>query len=282
MFDVPKLGVANLQFKFLRFILGTGKRSSKWSLLSESGCHPISCKVIQNIIKFWFHLSTSQSPILQAALKVNTELEDKGYKTWYFTFKRILKFLNLEYILLLDTNDIYKVHNIINKVKSLIISKYESVWENELMVQRIKDGKLKFYTNFIEKHSLQNYLKNPALPYKFRKAITNFRIGTHRLPVEVGRYNGNLNREERSCPLCENGIGDEWHYLLNCNNPVIKHNRDQVFNQINTFEPGFLHMNGPEKIAFLMKTNNHDCLLKFGFLIDKFDSIFKEIQPHSL
>ena len=59
-FDIPKLGVANLQFKFLRYILGVNKRSSKWSLLSESGCFPISCKVIISMVKFWYHLSTSE------------------------------------------------------------------------------------------------------------------------------------------------------------------------------------------------------------------------------
>ena len=243
-FDIPKLGVANLQFKFLRYILGVNKRSSKWSLLSESGCFPISCKVIISMVKFWYHLSTSESPILKAALKINSELCAKGYKSWFFTLTRILKFLDIENITLSNQEEISKI---INKIKSTVNSKYQHAWKNELMTHRSKEGKLNFFSKIIKNHTLQDYLKDPSLPFKFRKAITNFRIGNHRLPVEVGRYYGRVERAERLCPLCSNDIGDEWHYLLYCNNTIIKSNRDQVFHEIDHFEPGFLKRMSPIK-----------------------------------
>jgi hypothetical protein len=50
--------------------------------------------------------------------------------------------------------------------------------------------------------------------YKYRdiKICTPF----HKLPVENGRWE-NIARENRICPLCNNGeIGDEFHYLFKC------------------------------------------------------------------
>jgi hypothetical protein len=46
--------------------------------------------------------------------------------------------------------------------------------------------------------------------------LSKFRITNHKLPVENGRWK-NIARENRICPLCNNGdIGDEFHYLFKC------------------------------------------------------------------
>ena len=47
------------------------------------------------------------------------------------------------------------------------------------------------------------------------KYVIRFRTRNHRLPVETGCWNGtDLNM--RKCPLCDSGVGDEYHYLLEC------------------------------------------------------------------
>jgi hypothetical protein len=47
--------------------------------------------------------------------------------------------------------------------------------------------------------------------------LSKFRTTNHKLPVENGRWK-NIARENRICPLCNNGeigeIGDEFHYLF--------------------------------------------------------------------
>ena len=46
--------------------------------------------------------------------------------------------------------------------------------------------------------------------------LSKFRTTNHKLPVENGRWK-NIARENRICPLCNNGgIGDEFHYLFKC------------------------------------------------------------------
>ena len=44
--------------------------------------------------------------------------------------------------------------------------------------------------------------------------ITRFRLGSHKLPIETGRWN-RTPREQRFCTAC-NVLGDEEHVLFNC------------------------------------------------------------------
>jgi len=46
------------------------------------------------------------------------------------------------------------------------------------------------------------------------------RTSSHHLEIERGRYN-NVNREDRVCKLCGNGIEHEVHFLLIC--PSLQH-----------------------------------------------------------
>ena len=49
---------------------------------------------------------------------------------------------------------------------------------------------------------------NKVKYYKYRSAITKFRISAHSLPIERGRWTS-AHRNKRICPLCiRNGLGD--------------------------------------------------------------------------
>ena len=93
---------------------------------------------------------------------------------------------------------------------------------------------------------LENYL-NILNDKDNNLTLSKFRTTNHKLPVENGRWK-NIARENRICPLCNNGeIGDEFHYLFKCqyfgNQRKIyikkkhlyksKHNKVQTINDIN-------------------------------------------------
>jgi hypothetical protein len=60
----------------------------------------------------------------------------------------------------------------------------------------------------------ENYLN--ILNDKDNFTLSKFRTTNHKLPVENGRWKS-IARENRICPLCNNGeIGDEFHYLFKC------------------------------------------------------------------
>ena len=92
---------------------------------------------------------------------------------------------------------------------------------------------------YVEAHSnLRNYIRGKAssdknyryyiynkmnpelLPSPFLSSgnnadlITRFRLGSHRLPIETGRWS-RTPRLDRLCHIC-NVLGDEYHFLFDC------------------------------------------------------------------
>ena len=52
------------------------------------------------------------------------------------------------------------------------------------------------------------------LPHPLSDTIIKFRLGSHKLPIETGRWKG-LERRERVCPDCQ-VLGDEEHFIYTC------------------------------------------------------------------
>ena len=52
------------------------------------------------------------------------------------------------------------------------------------------------------------------LPHPLSESIIKFRLGSHKLPIETGRWKG-LERSDRVCPECM-VLGDEEHFLFSC------------------------------------------------------------------
>ena len=52
------------------------------------------------------------------------------------------------------------------------------------------------------------------LPHPLSDTIIKFRLGSHKLPIETGRWKG-LDRGDRVCPECR-VLGDEEHFLFVC------------------------------------------------------------------
>ena len=71
-------------------------------------------------------------------------------------------------------------------------------------------------------------------------AITRFRLGSHTLPIETGRW-GRIKRENRLCRTCK-VLGDERHFLLHCTeidrNPLhnFTDNLSEIWKNENIFE----------------------------------------------
>ena len=64
--------------------------------------------------------------------------------------------------------------------------------------------------------------------YKYRSAITKFKISSHGLPLEKGRWKS-IDKTERKCKKCVNMLGKKKHYILYCNAPNIVALRTMFF-----------------------------------------------------
>ena len=76
-------------------------------------------------------------------------------------------------------------------------------------------SKLDLYCKYKENFEFETYLdvvKNDRL----RKILSQFRLSSHSLEIEVGRYS-NIERANRICKLCnQNTIESEYHFMLCC------------------------------------------------------------------
>ena len=112
-------------------------------------------------------------------------------------------------------------------------NKHVSYWNQTLR----QSQKLNFYCTIKDDYSPSPYLiltrKNPS-----RKALVKFRISSHQLRIETGRYE-KIPRNERICSFCTrvNKIEDENHFLLDYE--AYSQFRDIFFSKIETKIPDF-------------------------------------------
>ena len=122
-------------------------------------------------------------------------------------------------------------------VKNLILTNgYGNIWESPYEInanwfklsfkQKMKDHDVQDWNSLVEKSSSglnyrifkdtfeMNFYLMSLSNYKCR-ILTVFRTQNHRLPVETGRQSS-IPLNERICKLCNNGIGDGYHYILSC------------------------------------------------------------------
>ena len=140
---------------------------------------------------------------------------------------------------------------IITQSKSLIAPFPPTL--NSQMVTK-QSQKLSFYWTIKDDYSPSPYLvltrKNPS-----RKALVRFRISSHQLRIETGRYE-NIPRNERICHFCtSNKIEDENHFLLDCK--AYSQIRDIFFSKLETKIPDFKSLSHDTLISLLMNSSDY-------------------------
>ena len=97
-----------------------------------------------------------------------------------------------------------------NAITLRLTDQYKQTWNNTI------ETTSSLYNYLLIKNDLvlENYLT--LLPNKLCKNIMKFRTLNHKLPIEIGKYDG-TPRNERKCLKCNlDDIGDEYHYLFKC------------------------------------------------------------------
>ena len=114
--------------------------------------------------------------------------------------------------------------------------------------------KCTYYKYLINVYSLQYYLSK-FIPVHLRKCITKFRLSSHNLAIETGRYIA-TDRSKRICFSCVDEIEDEYHFILVC--PLHNSLRKQHIKPYNWKNPSVY------KRIKLLKNNNIKQLRQFG------------------
>ena len=98
--------------------------------------------------------------------------------------------------------------DIIKEVKDKCRRMFEDKFFNEVL----NSSRLLICQDLKKEFEIEPYI-NEVKSYKYRSAITKFRISAHSLPIERGRWMS-VHRNKRIFPLCiGNDLGDEKHYI---------------------------------------------------------------------
>ena len=98
-----------------------------------------------------------------------------------------------------------------NEIKQRIIDQTNQ----EILMANTTSSKLETYCLFKLDTSCESYLNKITLN-KYKFALSRFRLSSHNLALETGRYY-NIPKENRICTLCNmNKIESEYHFLLVC------------------------------------------------------------------
>ena len=106
--------------------------------------------------------------------------------------------------------DIPNSNWLISSIKLRLHDQFKQGWYSRIE----QSPKALNYRIFKENFEFENYFR--ILEDKDIYTLCKFRTTNHKLPIETGRWN-NIDRVNRICTNCDNiAIGDEYHYIMEC------------------------------------------------------------------
>ena len=241
-------------------ILGVRKTASNLGVKAELGVFPLSLLIMQKLIHYYVRLSEMDNTALvkkallhQNVMYLNECQNDMLVKRSYLhSVFSVMKFTNCTELNLDKFGKISKPSKI--HLKNNLQDRYSKLFFNSF-TDRYSDKKLRTYMLVKKNYKKENYL-NFIKSFAIRRAVTKFRLSDHSLPIELGRRN-NSPLCARICDKCAmNRVGDEFHFIMKCNNPNISNLREEMFKNINYRIPNFSSL--CEENQFLYILLSHD------------------------
>ena len=243
-----------LQLRFLKLILNVKRTTPNVMVLGELGCLPVSLDAQCRMLCFWYKLYQQfiqgQNKISILTFRLVNALHDTSdiEIPWLNHIKSLLDKLGLSY--LWDHPGNYSLTAFKLLIKQRIKDQYIQDWR-----QRVFENNICItYRLFKEDPTFESYLLD--LPETHRKNLLKFRLSCHKLPIQKLRYM-NIARDGRLCHICDmQELGDEFHYIFNCTNPIVKDNRKLLLPKYCQNNPNVL------KLKQLLNCKSKKVLLK--------------------
>ena len=244
-----------LQIKFIKRLLHVRQQTTNLACLCEVGEMPLSLKISQRIVKFYLRIKELPSDnIVKQMYHLLENLDDLGYHTWATDLKKHCSVLGID----LTDLDI-KTRKDFPAIKKKIKSEYAAQ-----AISSLSDNnpKLRTYRLFKTNFSLEPYLHITIL--KYRVSLSKFRLSSHRLQIEVGRYTRPKTPvEDRLCKYCEdNAVEDEMHFLLTCN--CYSDIRSEMLGTVQSIIPEICNQSPVNKFVSIVASDDLNVLYALG------------------
>ena len=200
--------VDRLHIKFCKYLLGVKPQTSNVAVLGELGRVSLNVKAKERSLTYWTKImKNTDSPIYNSFIDQMQTLHMTRNKTWALAIKTLLDDLGFSNIWIVFNTDA----NYTSLFRQRLYDQYIQDW-NETIVNQ---PKLYYYKMFKIDFKYEKYLDvvNNTL---VRKDLSRFRLSSHSLEIESGRYN-NIDRCNRICKCCNlNVVESEYHFISCC------------------------------------------------------------------
>ena len=115
-------------------------------------------------------------------------------------------------------------------------------------------NKLRTYRKLKERYETDTYLFLD-IDKTLIKQFTQIKISNSKLMIELGRHN-KTDINNRICPLCKNGVEDEYHFIILCSS--LNNIRNKMFANILSIFPSFHVLTDEKKFLYLFQCEEYD------------------------
>jgi len=200
--DVDKLHV-----RFLKNLLGVKQQTPNYAVLGEFGRFPLSILCKERAIRFWLKIMKNRnSPICN----IYSDLCNTGSSgCWANRINTLIDHLDFNNIRHNFNYEINYFPSLKNKLRDIFVQEWKGTIQSMSKLQQY----CLFKSEFVCEKYLLKIQKNDLL-----KQFARFRLSSHHLEIEVGRFQG-IDRDQRLCRCCNmNVVESEYHFLLCCDN----------------------------------------------------------------
>jgi len=211
--------IDKLHYKFCKN--SVKQSTSNYAVLGELGRFPLAVIAKLMALRYWRKIVSNQNSILYQVfteqMHILTNLNCTKNNLWCKALKFSLDNLGFGFML-----NIPELTDYIELETQRLKDQFVQEWSDTLSLQ----PKMEFYLKFKKSFEYEKYLD--CISNENSRILTSkFRLSSHCLEIEVGRYN-RIPREERKCKLCNQNVCEsEYHFLLCCplyNDLRIKYN----------------------------------------------------------
>ena len=239
--------IEKIHLQFGKRFLQVHNEESNIACRAELGKFPMIIDINKKILNYLDYLiGKDEDSIVKQALQISIDLHHNGKTSFYSNLMKMVDYYDLNY----DFSCNSLSDSIVNRYIGIMKNKYVSYWNQTLQ----QSQKLSFYCTIKDDYISSPYLVLTRKKHS-RKALVRFRISSHQLRIETGRYE-NIPRNERICHFCtSNKIEDENHFLLDCKAyPQI---RDIFFFKLETKIPDFKTLSHDTLISLVMNSSDY-------------------------
>jgi hypothetical protein len=240
-----------VQIKFTKTLLGVNKQAVNLAVLGEIGMYPISIHAFKSAIEYWLHILKSEDILLYKAYEtINRSLPD----SFATRIKILLNKLHFSHVW--DNQSTFSNKRFLHAIYKQLTENFNMLWKTRIFYDSLtaNGNKLRTYRNSKEKYETDNYLFLD-IDKTLIKQFTHIKISNSKPMIELGRHN-KTDINNRMCPLCKNGVEDEYHFIILCSS--LNNIRNKMFANILSIFPSFRVLTDEKKFLYLFRCEEYD------------------------